>query len=162
MQLHLLSSVVEPSVSVGINRSAQSSSHPAFKSFLEVVLQKPSAEEDKHTGIPEAQHLLSRLSFLVPPLLFSSLLFYFTLFLFPLSFHLLFFEQVTLWVAKLTSFRGLKFAISVFFFFLQCRSLYLLIFCTDFQTVQVNVHLGLLRASNSFSTNHLFDSKQMT
>lgn len=52
-------STVKPHVSVGINRSAQNSSHPALKSFPEVVLQKPAAEEDKRTAIPQARRLLS-------------------------------------------------------------------------------------------------------
>lgn len=56
---HPQSAIAKPHVSVGINRSAQSSSHPALKSFPEVVLQKPAAEEDKRTAIPQAQHLLS-------------------------------------------------------------------------------------------------------
>lgn len=49
---HPQSTMAKPHVSVGINRSAQSCSHPALKSFLEVVLQKPAAEEDKRTAIP--------------------------------------------------------------------------------------------------------------
>lgn len=49
---HSQSTIAKPHVSVGINRSAQSSSHPALKSFPEVVLQKPAAEEDKRTPIP--------------------------------------------------------------------------------------------------------------
>lgn len=53
------STIAEPHVSVGINRSAPSSSHPALKSFPEVVLQKPAAEEDKRAAIPRAQRLLS-------------------------------------------------------------------------------------------------------
>lgn len=53
------SAMAKPHVSVGINRSALSSRHPAFKSFLEVVLLKPSAEEDKRTAIPQAQCLLN-------------------------------------------------------------------------------------------------------
>lgn len=53
------STIAEPHVSVGINRSAPSSSHPALKSFPEVVLQKPAAEEDKRAAIPQAQRLLS-------------------------------------------------------------------------------------------------------
>lgn len=85
---HPQSTMAKPHVSVGINRSAQSCSHPALKSFLEVVLQKPAAEEDKRTAIPQAQRLLSSL-FAAPtfssiphlsslsfhPLLFVSLLF---------------------------------------------------------------------------------------
>lgn len=54
-----LSTMVKPHVSVGINRSAESSSHPALKSFPEVVLQKPAAEEDKRAAIPQAQRLPS-------------------------------------------------------------------------------------------------------
>lgn len=65
------STIAEPHVSVGINRSAPSSSHPALKSFPEVVLQKPAAEEDKRAAIPQAQRLLSStqlsLSSLPPP-----------------------------------------------------------------------------------------------
>lgn len=56
---HPQSAIAKSHVSVGINRSAQSSSHPALKSFPEVVLQKPAAEEDKRTAIPQAQRLLS-------------------------------------------------------------------------------------------------------
>lgn len=56
---HPQSTTAKPHVSVGINRSAQSSSHPALKSFPEVVLQKPAAEEDKRVAIPQAQRLLS-------------------------------------------------------------------------------------------------------
>lgn len=66
---HPLSTTTKPHVSVGINRSVQSSSHPAFKSFLEVVLQKPSAEQDKCAAVPQAQCLLNCLvlSLLPPP-----------------------------------------------------------------------------------------------
>jgi len=64
--------MVKPHVSVGINRSAQSSSHPAFKSFLEVVLQKPSAEEDKHIAIPQAQCFLCFTQFCFAAPSFSS------------------------------------------------------------------------------------------
>lgn len=68
---HPQSTMAKPHVSVGINRSAQSCSHPALKSFLEVVLQKPAAEEDKRTAIPQAQRLLSSL-FAAPHLLLHS------------------------------------------------------------------------------------------
>lgn len=64
---------------LGINRSAQSSSHPALKSFPEVVLQKPAAEEDKRVAIPRAQRLLS--------LLFAAPSYYSIPRLSPLSFH---------------------------------------------------------------------------
>lgn len=66
---HPQSTMAKPHVSVGINRSAQSSSHPALKSFPEVVLQKPAAEEDKREAIPQAQRLLSstQLSLCCPP-----------------------------------------------------------------------------------------------
>lgn len=75
--------MAKPHVSVGINRSAQSSSHPALKSFPEVALQKPAAEEDKRTAIPQAQRLLSstQLSLCCPLLLLHSSL------LSPLSSH---------------------------------------------------------------------------
>lgn len=61
------STAAEPRVSVGINRSVPSSSHPALKSFFlllffffpEVVLQKAAAEEDKRGAIPQAGRLLS-------------------------------------------------------------------------------------------------------
>ena len=71
---HPQSTMEKPHVSVGINRSAQSSSHPALKSFPEVVLQKPAAEEDKRAAIPEAQRLLSstQLSLCCPLLLLHS------------------------------------------------------------------------------------------
>lgn len=71
---HPQSAMVKPHVSVGINRSAQSSSHPALKSFPEVVLQKPAAEEDKREAIPQAQRLLSstQLSLCCPLLLLNS------------------------------------------------------------------------------------------
>lgn len=64
---HPQSTTAEPHVSVGISRSAQSSSHPALKSFPEVLLQKPAAEEDKRMEIPLAHYLLS--SLLATPLL---------------------------------------------------------------------------------------------
>lgn len=71
---HPQSTMAKPCVSVGINRSAQSSSHPALKSFPEVVLQKPAAEEDKRAAIPQAQRLLSftQLSLCCPLLLLYS------------------------------------------------------------------------------------------
>lgn len=80
---HPQRTTAKPHVSVGINRSAQSSSHPALKSFPEVVLQKPAAEEDKRTPIPQAQCLLSstQLSLCCPPPSSS------TTHLSPLSFH---------------------------------------------------------------------------
>lgn len=73
---HPQSTMVKPHVSVGINRSAQSSSHPALKSFPEVVLQKPAAEEDKRAAIPRARRLLSstQRSLCCPLLLLHSLL----------------------------------------------------------------------------------------
>lgn len=71
---HPQSTMAKPHVSVGINRSAQSSSHPALKSFPEVVLQKPAAEEDKRAAIPQAQCLLSstQISLCCPLLLLHS------------------------------------------------------------------------------------------
>ncbi len=71
---HPQSTMAKSHVSVGINRSAQSSSHPALKSFPEVVLQKPAAEEDKREAIPQAQRLLSstQLSLCYPLLLLHS------------------------------------------------------------------------------------------
>lgn len=73
-QPHPQSTMAKPHVSVGINRSVQSSSHPALKSFPEVVLQKPAAEEDKRAAIPQAQRLLSstQLSLCCPLLLLHS------------------------------------------------------------------------------------------
>lgn len=71
---HPMSTIAKPRVSVGINRSVQSSSHPALKSFPEVVLQKPAAEEDKRVAIPQAQRLLNstQLSLHCPLLLLHS------------------------------------------------------------------------------------------
>lgn len=74
---HPQSTMLKPHVSVGINRSARSSSHPALKSFPEVVLQKPAAEKDKRAAIPQAPRLLcsTQLSLCCPlPLLRSSLI----------------------------------------------------------------------------------------
>ena len=74
---HPQSTMAKPCVSAGINRSVQSSSQPALKSFPEVVLQKPAAEEDKRVAIPRARRLLSstQLSLCWPlPLLHPSLI----------------------------------------------------------------------------------------
>lgn len=77
----LQTTTAEPRVSVGINRSAQSSSHPAWKSFPEVVLQKPAAEEDKRTAIPQAHHLLSSTPLSFPwPSSFASVIYLYPFF----------------------------------------------------------------------------------
>lgn len=133
MQLHLQSSVVEPSVSAGINRSAQSSSHPAFKSLLEVVLQKPSAEEDKH------RNPWGPAPPLVPPLLFYFILFFFFAYShFPTTLYILNKWHFELQIEETSG------GLSLSFYCVSRRS-YFVDFGIEFQTAQMNVHLGLLQ-----------------